>query len=93
MELFGSAAGDNCDPSTSDLDFLVTFEDLRPNEYAEAYFGLLEALRELFQKPIDLVVPSVFSLLPEGNRENTDIVICGLSPGSTCTIFVMPPKF
>ena len=58
MELFGSAAGDNCDPSTSDLDFLVTFDDLRPNEYAESYFGLLEALQELFQKPIDLVVPS-----------------------------------
>jgi predicted nucleotidyltransferase len=58
MEPFGSAASDNFDPSTSDLDFLVTFEDLRPNEYAEAYFGLLEALQELFQKPIDLVVPS-----------------------------------
>ena len=57
-ELFGSAASDNFDPRTSDLDFLVTFEDLRPNEYAEACFCLLEALRELFQKPIDLVVPS-----------------------------------
>ena len=58
MELFGSAARDNFDPSTSDLDFLVTFEDLRPNEYAEAYFSLLEALQELFQNPIDLVVPA-----------------------------------
>ena len=58
MELFGSAASDNFDPSTSDLDFLVTFEDLRPNEYAEAYFGSLEALQELLQKPIELVVPS-----------------------------------
>ena len=36
----------------------MTFEELRPNEYVETYFGLLEALLELFQKPIDPVVPS-----------------------------------
>jgi predicted nucleotidyltransferase len=58
MELFGSACRDNLDPSTSDLYFRVTFEVLRPNEYAEGYFGLLEALQELLQKPIELVVPS-----------------------------------
>ena len=58
MELFGSACRDNLDPSTSDLDFLVTFDDLRPNEYAESYFGLLEALQELLQKPSELVVPA-----------------------------------
>ena len=36
----------------------MTFEELRPNEYVETYFGLVEALLELFQKPIDPVVPS-----------------------------------
>ena len=58
MELFGSAAGDRFDPSRSDLDFLVTFEDLEPAEYAEAYFSLLEALQDLFQRRVDLVVAS-----------------------------------
>jgi uncharacterized protein len=56
MELFGSAAGEGFDPAHSDLDFLVSFEELEPGEYAEAYFGLLEALQDLFQRPVDLVV-------------------------------------
>jgi uncharacterized protein len=58
MELFGSAAGHGFDPSHSDLDFLVTFQELEPNQYADAYFGLLEALQTLFQRPVDLVVDS-----------------------------------
>ena len=58
MELFGSAAGDGFDPDKSDLDFLVTFRELDLNEYAEAYFGLLEDLQRLFQRPVDLVVAS-----------------------------------
>jgi predicted nucleotidyltransferase len=58
MELFGSVAGGYFDPATSDLDFLVTFKELEPGEYAEAYFGLLEALQDLFQRPVDLVVAS-----------------------------------
>jgi predicted nucleotidyltransferase len=40
------------------LDFLVTFEELGFDEYADAYFGLLEDLQALFQRPIDLVVAS-----------------------------------
>jgi hypothetical protein len=59
IELFGSATSDRFDPQTSDLDFLVEFAGLGPGEYAEAYFGLLEALQELFQRPVDLVVASV----------------------------------
>lgn len=58
MELFGSAAAAAFDASKSDLDFLVTFQDLRPDQYADAYFGLLEDLQALFQRPVDLVVPS-----------------------------------
>ena len=59
IELFGSAADERFDAETSDLDFLVVFEDLGPGEYADAYFGLQEALQELFQRPVDLVVASV----------------------------------
>ena len=57
LELFGSAAtGKDFDPNTSDLDFLVEFLPLRPGEYADAYFGLLEALEELFGRRVDLVM-------------------------------------
>jgi predicted nucleotidyltransferase len=43
------------EPSRSDLDFLVEFEDLG-HGYFDAYFGLLESLEALFDKPIDLVM-------------------------------------
>jgi hypothetical protein len=58
LELFGSAAaGKEFDTKESDLDFLVDFEPLKPGEYADAYFGLLEALEDLFNRHIDLVMP------------------------------------
>ena len=55
FELFGSAADGSFDARTSDLDFLVEFLELQPGEHFDAYFGLLEALRDLFQRKIDLV--------------------------------------
>lgn len=55
LELFGSAARDDFDPGRSDLDFLVTFAPLPSAEKASAYFGLLNALEDLFGRPIDLV--------------------------------------
>lgn len=58
LELFGSAVGESFDPRSSDLDFLVEFTDLPANGYADAYFGLAEALRELFDRDVDLVVLS-----------------------------------
>lgn len=58
IELFGSAAGTGFDPAHSDLDFLVTFQELGSHEYADAYFGLLEDLQALFQRSVDLVVTS-----------------------------------
>ncbi len=58
LELFGSAVGEEFDPKTSDIDFLVAFEDLKPEEYADTYFGLLEGLRELFKRNVDLVMVS-----------------------------------
>ena len=58
LELFGSAAGKDFDSQRSDLDFLVKFEDLQPGEYADAYFGLLESLQQLFNREIDLVMLS-----------------------------------
>ncbi len=58
LELFGSAAADQERPADSDLDFLVEFAPLPPGGYADAYFGLLESLGDLFGRPVDLVVAS-----------------------------------
>ena len=56
LELFGSATTARFDPATSDLDFLVEFEDLGRGGYFDAYFGLLESMEDLFAKPVDLVM-------------------------------------
>ena len=56
LELFGSAASGGFNPRSSDLDFLVEFDDLPPGEYEDAYFGLLEALQKTFRRNVDLVV-------------------------------------
>jgi len=56
LELFGSAVADKFDSKHSDLDFIVEFDDLRDGEYADMYFGLAEALRDLFRREVDLVV-------------------------------------
>ncbi len=55
LDLFGSAAGGDFSIESSDLDFLVEFEELPPIEHKEAFFGLLEALKTLFNREIDLV--------------------------------------
>lgn len=55
LELFGAAAGDRFHPATSDLDFLVDFEEISPREHAACYFGLLFGLEDLFGRKVDLV--------------------------------------
>jgi len=61
LDLFGSAVRGLFDPARSDLDLLVEFGDLPPGEYAEAYFGLREALEALFGRSIDLVTPNMLA--------------------------------
>jgi hypothetical protein len=57
LEIFGSAVtGEDFDSECSDLDFLVEFQQLRQGEYADTYFGLLEALESLFNRHVDLVM-------------------------------------
>ena len=58
LELFGSAATGQDRPGESDLDFLVEFDQVPTGAYANAYFGLLESLQQLFGRPVDLVVAS-----------------------------------
>lgn len=55
LELFGSATKEGFDEASSDLDFIVEFEELAPQEHANAYFDLLEGLQQIFGRPIDLV--------------------------------------
>jgi uncharacterized protein len=54
LELFGSAARDDFDPATSDLDFFVEFVSYDDPLIADHWFGLQEDLAALFGKPIDL---------------------------------------
>ncbi len=57
LEIFGSAASDAAfDVKGSDLDFLVEFQPLDENQYADTYFGFLFALQDLFNRPVDLVM-------------------------------------
>jgi len=55
---FGSVVRADFSPETSDLDFLVEFDDVSPADYAQAYFVLKEGLESLFGRPIDLVTDS-----------------------------------
>ncbi len=61
LELFGSATQERFDPASSDLDFLVEFMPVSPARHAQCYFGLLQALEELFDCRIDLVETSELS--------------------------------
>ena len=58
LSLFGSATSEMRHQEGSDLDFVVEFNATALAGYADAYFGLLEALERLFERPIDLVVES-----------------------------------
>jgi hypothetical protein len=58
LDLFGSAARDDFDPETSDIDFLVEFDRTHPDALSlETYFGFKEALEALLGRPVDLVEP------------------------------------
>ena len=57
LAFFGSAITDGAfNAKTSDLDFLVEFQPLEQGQYADTYFGFLEALEDLFQRPVDLLM-------------------------------------
>jgi len=55
LTLFGSALREDFDPVHSDLDMLVDFFPLSPEEYAENYFALSADLTQLFSRRVDLI--------------------------------------
>lgn len=58
LGLFGSAAREDFDVDTSDLDFVVEFTPMSPDDHKRSYFGLLKELELLFRRKIDLVETS-----------------------------------
>ena len=58
LEVFGSATRDDFETTQSDIDFLVEFNQVGLDNYADNYFGLLSGLKDLFQQSVDLVVSS-----------------------------------
>lgn len=54
MYAFGSVCTDRFN-ETSDIDFLISFQDLSIEQYTENYFELHYKLEKLFQREIDLL--------------------------------------
>ncbi len=57
LDLFGSAANGNFN-NESDLDFVVTFKEMPPEQFGREFWELLFALEDLFGRKVDLVVES-----------------------------------
>ncbi len=58
--VFGSVNSTNF-TSESDIDFLVSFEKMKIEDYAENYFLLAENLEKIFERNIDLVTENSLS--------------------------------
>ena len=56
LDVFGSALRDDFDDGESDMDLLVEFGPMEPYARVDAYFDLLDELRTLFGREIDLVM-------------------------------------
>ena len=56
LELFGSSLTETFDPDSSDIDLLVEFKPLKQGQFADAYFGLLEAVKKLLGRDVDMVM-------------------------------------
>jgi predicted nucleotidyltransferase len=55
LSVFGSAARDDFDPETSDVDVLVAFDTEANPIYAKNYYSLRDNLEGLFHREVDLV--------------------------------------
>jgi hypothetical protein len=58
--VFGSAATSGFSDK-SDVDFLVSFEKMKPEDYAENYFLLAENLEKILKRNVDLVTVNSLS--------------------------------
>lgn len=58
LDLVGSAARDDFDRATSDLDFLAEFVPADGVRALDTYFGLKQELEALFGRPVELIMPA-----------------------------------
>ena len=56
LEIFGSALSESFAQKSSDIDLLVEFKPLKQGQHADTYFGLLESLKNLLGRDVDLVM-------------------------------------
>lgn len=56
LDVFGSVLRDDFEPGRSDIDFLVDFGPMSPYDKPDAYFGLLDELRAIFDAEVDLMM-------------------------------------
>ncbi len=66
LEVFGLAADGAFDPAHNHIDFLVEFLPDDAGSLFDSYFGLQQALEQLFARKIDLVTSSAL--------ENPDVI-------------------
>ncbi|MHC4441265.1 MAG: nucleotidyltransferase family protein [Planctomycetota bacterium] len=57
IDVFGSAATDDFDEETSDIDLLVEFDNTVKRNRFDNFFAFLDELQRLFKRPVDLVEP------------------------------------
>jgi len=57
LDLFGPAATGNFIPETSDLDFIIEFDDHHAPGLLGRYLDFAQALESLFARHVDLVTP------------------------------------
>ena len=58
LDIYGDAATANALPQEGRLTFVVELQPLPPGDYADAYFGLLDSLEQLFGQPVELATDS-----------------------------------
>lgn len=81
LDLFGSATTGRFDPARSDLDFLVEFEQSPAGGFAGAYFGLLAALEQLFDRDIDLLTEAALKNPYRRRRIEAEKLVLYRAPG------------
>jgi predicted nucleotidyltransferase len=55
LSIFGSAARDDFDPATSDVDLRIEFDSASIERYADNYFDLQDSLESLLERKVDIL--------------------------------------
>lgn len=89
LDVFGSAATGSFDPATSDIDFIVEFEDARSPDIAERYFGLKESFEALFGRQVGLVMAGAMRnpyFIESANRSRRPVYASALAAAAGARI-------